>query len=73
MQNGKGDKRRPKNIDYITWEKNYEKMLEITEKLIDPSRTNPFPRLNFVINKNHYYNTGTLVQKLNLCFLELFL
>ena len=52
-------------VDYYEKEKNYEKMLEITEKLIDPSRTNPFPRLNFVINKNHYYNTGTLVQELN--------
>jgi hypothetical protein len=25
-QNGKGDKRRPKSIDYKTWEKNYEKI-----------------------------------------------
>ena len=25
-QNGKGDKRRPKNIDYKTWEKNYERI-----------------------------------------------
>ena len=23
-QNGKGDKRRPKSVDYKTWEKNYE-------------------------------------------------
>lgn len=25
-QNGKGDKRRPKSINYKTWEKNYEKI-----------------------------------------------
>lgn len=25
-QNGKGDKRRPKNVDYKTWEKNYERI-----------------------------------------------
>jgi len=24
--NGKGSRRRPKNIDYKTWEKNYEKI-----------------------------------------------
>jgi hypothetical protein len=25
-QNGKGDKRRPKNVDNKTWEKNYERI-----------------------------------------------
>lgn len=25
-QNGKGDRRRPKSIDYKTWEKNYERI-----------------------------------------------
>jgi hypothetical protein len=25
-QNGKGDKRRPKSVDYNTWVKNYEKI-----------------------------------------------
>ena len=25
-QNGKGDKRRPKNVDYKTWEKNYKRI-----------------------------------------------
>lgn len=27
-QNGKGSKRRPKSIDYATWEKNYEKIFK---------------------------------------------
>ncbi len=26
MSNGKGDKRRPKSVDYKTWEKNYERI-----------------------------------------------
>jgi len=25
-QNGKGDKRRPKSVNYKTWEKNYERI-----------------------------------------------
>ena len=32
-QNGKGDKRRPKNIDYKTWEKNYEKIFGKKQKI----------------------------------------
>jgi hypothetical protein len=31
-QNGKGDKRRPKNIDYKTWGKNYEKIFGKKQK-----------------------------------------
>lgn len=31
-QNGKGDKRRPKSIDYKTWEKNYENIFGKKEK-----------------------------------------
>jgi hypothetical protein len=27
-QNGKGDKRRPKSVDYKTWEKNYEQIFK---------------------------------------------
>ena len=26
MSNGKGDKRRPKSVDYKTWSKNYERI-----------------------------------------------
>jgi hypothetical protein len=26
MTNGKGDKSRPKSVDYKTWEKNYERI-----------------------------------------------
>jgi hypothetical protein len=31
-ENGKGSKRRPKNVDYKTWEKNYERIFGIREK-----------------------------------------
>ena len=31
-ESGKGSKRRPKNIDYKTWEKNYERIFGIREK-----------------------------------------
>lgn len=31
-QNGKGDKRRPKSIDYKTWAKNYENIFGKKEK-----------------------------------------
>ena len=36
-QNGKGDKRRPKSINYKTWEKNYENIFGKKEK--NSSRT----------------------------------
>lgn len=31
-ENGKGDKRRPKSINYKTWEKNYENIFGKKEK-----------------------------------------
>lgn len=31
-ENGKGSKRRPKSIDYKTWEKNYEKIFGVREE-----------------------------------------
>lgn len=41
------------------WElMDYEKMLQVTTRLVDPNRTNPFPDLGFVINPNFYVNTG---------------
>jgi hypothetical protein len=32
-QNGKGSKRRPKSVDYKTWEKNYERIFGIRKKV----------------------------------------
>lgn len=41
------------------WElMDYEKMFEVTCRLIDPNRTNPFPDLTFFINPHWYVDTG---------------
>ena len=32
MSNGKGSKRRPKSVDYKTWEKNYDKIFGKKDK-----------------------------------------
>lgn len=32
-QNGKGSKRRPKSVDYKTWEKNYERIFGVRKKV----------------------------------------
>lgn len=45
--------------------KQYDKMLEVTERLIDPKRTNPFPHSASFINNEHYVNTGTLPGRLH--------
>lgn len=42
----------------------YSNALKITNILVDPNRKNPFPKYNFIINKNHYIDTGTLVTEL---------
>jgi glycosyltransferase involved in cell wall biosynthesis len=40
--------------------KQYDKMLEVATRLVDPSRTNPFPHSASFINNEHYVDTGTL-------------
>ena len=40
--------------------KQYPQMLAVTERLIDPSRTNPFPHSASFINNEHYVDTGSL-------------
>jgi tetratricopeptide (TPR) repeat protein len=48
------------------WElMDYENMLKITTRLVDPSRKNPFPDLAFVINPNWYVNTGSVPENLH--------
>lgn len=44
--------------------KRYDKMLKVTERLNDPSRTNPFPHSASFINNEHYYDTGSLPRRL---------
>ena len=45
--------------------KQYTKLLATTSRLIDPTRTNPFPKYNVFINMNHYANTGSYVFELH--------
>lgn len=45
--------------------KRYDEMLKVTERLIDPSRTNPFPHSASFINNEHYVDTGTLPGRLH--------
>jgi glycosyltransferase involved in cell wall biosynthesis len=49
-------------LEYL---KRYDEMLKVTERLIDPSRTNPFPHSASFINNEHYVNTGTLPGRLH--------
>lgn len=50
----------------IYWELlDFKKMLEVTTRLVDPQRKNPFPGLSFVINPNWYVDTGTHPQFLH--------
>jgi glycosyltransferase involved in cell wall biosynthesis len=44
--------------------KQYDKMLEVTQRLLSPERTNPFPHSASFINNEHYYDTGTLPARL---------
>ncbi|NDB29339.1 glycosyltransferase, partial [archaeon] len=43
----------------------FEKMLGITNILVDPNRANPFPGYSFIIDTNSYYDTGNYVQQLH--------
>jgi hypothetical protein len=40
--------------------KQYQNMLQVTSIIINPNRTNPFPRLVFMIEDEAYHDTGTL-------------
>ena len=40
--------------------KRYDEMIQVTERLIDPSRVNPFPHSASFINNEHYIDTGSL-------------
>ena len=50
---------------YYQERKQYTNMIEITTKLVDKNRPNPFPEYSFLIENNAYYNTGTLCQELH--------
>jgi tetratricopeptide (TPR) repeat protein len=42
----------------------YEAALSVVNKMLQPERTNPFPRLSFLIEGRAYHNTGTMLTEL---------
>ena len=38
-QNGKGDKRRPRSIDYKIWSKNYDKIFNQKKHSVKPNKS----------------------------------
>jgi hypothetical protein len=42
----------------------YEDALTVVNKMLQPERTNPFPRLSFLIEGRAYHNTGTMLYDL---------
>ena len=42
----------------------YEEALSVVNKMLQPERTNPFPRLSFLIEGRAYHNTGTMLSEL---------
>lgn len=42
----------------------YEEALSVVNKMLQPERTNPFPRLSFLIEGRAYHNTGTMLHEL---------
>ena len=53
------------------WElMDFRKMLEVTTKMVDPNRKNPFPHYGFVVNPHFYVNTGGHPQFLHNVALE---
>lgn len=43
--------------------KRYDEVLEITKKMLQVERVNPFPQMAFLIEGKAYYDTGTLIQE----------
>jgi glycosyltransferase involved in cell wall biosynthesis len=48
----------------------YEDALNVVNKMIQPERVNPFPRLSFLIEGRAYYNTGNMLFELRDKFLK---
>jgi glycosyltransferase involved in cell wall biosynthesis len=54
------------NLAETYWElMDYRRMVQCTEKLMQPERKNPFPEFFFLINQNLYHDTGTHPQYLH--------
>jgi glycosyltransferase involved in cell wall biosynthesis len=48
----------------------FDKMLEVTNRLVDPSRLNPFPTYHMMVDNNCYVDTGELGLRLHYIALE---
>jgi hypothetical protein len=48
----------------------YENALSVVNKMLQPERTNPFPRLSFLIEGRAYYNTGNMLFELRDKFMQ---
>lgn len=48
----------------------FDKMLEVTTRLIDSSRPNPFPSYHMMIDSNCYFDTGGLGRRLHFIAVE---
>lgn len=48
----------------------YEDALSVVNKMLQPERTNPFPRLSFLIEGRAYYNTGNMLFELRDKFMQ---
>jgi hypothetical protein len=47
-----------------------EDALTVVNKMLQPERVNPFPRLSFLIEGRAYHNTGTMLSDLKVKFLQ---
>jgi hypothetical protein len=47
-----------------------EEALTVVNKMLQPERVNPFPRLSFLIEGRAYHNTGTMLSDLKVKFLQ---
>jgi hypothetical protein len=48
---------------YLEGLKKYDDALEVVSKMLQPERTNPFPRLSFLIEGRAYHDTGDLLKE----------
>ena len=66
--------RRNEHLKRLAWifhrNKRFPDMLQVTTKMMEPQRTNPYPSLCVVLEDDAYHNTGTLAEGLHKLALE---
>ena len=48
----------------------YNEALSVVNKMLQPQRTNPFPRLSFLVEGRAYHNTGNMLVELKDKFIK---